>query len=149
MPQSRFLSVFIPAVGLSGTALPAASRGLDHEEPRKIVTLHLPAISPDGRRALAITPVATKVALLEIDGQKVVTSKSVLSHEPPEPTTKRETRDAGCRDQASRGCKTKGLSFAVKLAPCHATLGMDGTTRWIYPNALHVGEVDDHSVVDQ
>ncbi len=54
MRLSRSLGAAILALGFTSAALPAAARGLDYEDLRKIVAVQAPSIAPDGTRIVYI-----------------------------------------------------------------------------------------------
>src|SRR5262249_58588352 len=78
---------------------------------------------------------------------QVVGGETVLAHEPSEPTSERQTCDAGRRDHPSGRGEAMELGLAIELAPRHAGPGSHRAAPGIDVDALHEGEVEHQAAV--
>src|SRR6516164_2391498 len=51
-----------------------------------------------------------------IGRHEIVEGQTMLAHQPPEPATQGQTRDAGSRNKATRGSESESLKVVVQLA---------------------------------
>ena len=84
----------------------------------------------------------------EFGRHKVIERKTVLAHQPAEPTTKRKAGDSGRGYHAARNGQAMQLRFAVKFCPGHAALGLYCTAAPVGVNAFHERQVDHEPTLD-
>jgi hypothetical protein len=72
-----------------------------------------------------------------IGGAQVVAGEAVEAIEPAQAATQREAGDTGGRKQAPRGGQSKGLRFAVKVAPGEPGFSAHGPPGRVHADPLH------------
>src|SRR4051794_561702 len=80
--------------------------------------------------------------------RSIVASQAASAHEPSNTAAECQARDAGRRNQTSRGCQAIFLSRSIELTPKQASLRDGRPCALVDLDALHPGYVDDQSVID-
>src|SRR5690606_12730990 len=103
---------------------------------------------PEQIRVLALTRGhEAAVSKYDVGLQQVIDREPVLPGQVAQATSQRQPANAGRRDEAGGRRQPESVGSMVDLAPSRSTLDSYGLRLGVDPDAVHIGQVDDHTSI--